>query len=326
MAGQSQKPETSSARRIVNIVVTTVLILGAVVLMHRALRDIEWVRLRDDLVGLPLTQVLHAGLWAALSYGALTFYDYFGMRYLRRGASYGQVALSALLAYAISHTLGFPAVTGGAVRYRFYARWGMNALDVARVMALAGVALLTGLFVVGGTALAWNGAQRGLWGAVPAGVMHGFGVVLLAIVLGYVALGFFRDRLPPRLFGIALPLPRPHLAIGQVLAGTVDWLSVASVLYVLLPAGTMPFTEFAGIFVSAYMLGTISNVPGGLGVFDSLMLVSLGPSISPEIVLSSLLVYRAIYYLIPFAIGGAVFVGLEILPHHRWPRLAGLLK
>jgi phosphatidylglycerol lysyltransferase len=306
-----QRRPPSPVKRIFNVALTVVLILGAGYLMRRALHDVEWLRLRDDLLSMPLSKILHAASWAAVSYGALTFYDFIGFRYLKRRINYGQAALSALLGYGISHTLGFSAVTGGAVRYRLYARWGLSALDVARVMGLAGISLLTGLFL-------------GLWGQVPGWGMRGLGTLLILMVVAYLAAGFLHRRGPLRFLGMTLPLPRPGLACAQVLAGTSDWLAVASSLYVLLPSGSMlPFPEFAGVFVSAYMLGTISNVPGGLGVFDSLMLVSLSPSIPAETVLSCLLVYRGIYYLVPFTLSGLVFLGIEIRPgQRRDPRAA----
>jgi uncharacterized membrane protein YbhN (UPF0104 family) len=86
---------------------------------------------------------------------------------------------------------------------------------------------------------------------------------------------------------------------------------------VLLPPNEVfTFPTFLGVFVLAYLLGTLSNVPGGLGVFESIILVTMKDSVPTEAIVSSLLVYRGVYHLLPLMIGGSIFLITEL----RWSR------
>jgi uncharacterized membrane protein YbhN (UPF0104 family) len=53
------------------------------------------------------------------------------------------------------------------------------------------------------------------------------------------------------------------------------------------------------MFIIAIAAGIISNVPGGVGVFESVLLL-LFRTVPPDQLLGSLLAYRIIYYLVPF--------------------------
>jgi uncharacterized membrane protein YbhN (UPF0104 family) len=53
--------------------------------------------------------------------------------------------------------------------------------------------------------------------------------------------------------------------------------------------------------VSATLLGFASHSPGGLGVFDAAMLVALIEFNKAEL-LAGLLLFRLLYYVIPFAL------------------------
>jgi uncharacterized membrane protein YbhN (UPF0104 family) len=125
-------------------------------------------------------------------------------------------------------------------------------------------------------------------------------------------MGFFR-REPLHLFGYEIKIPSPRFAAIQIAVSGIDWLVVASVLYVLLPPNEVfTFQTFLGVFVLAYLLGTLSNVPGGLGVFESIILITLQQSVPTETIVSSLLVYRGVYHLLPLMIGGAIFLFTEL--------------
>ena len=77
----------------------------------------------------------------------------------------------------------------------------------------------------------------------------------------------------------------------------------AAALHALLPLESqgLDFTAFAAIYVFAALVGAISHAPGGVGVFEAVMLGAV-PAPSQEAMLAALLLFRAIYYLIPFAL------------------------
>jgi len=285
---------------------------GAAYLLYRSLKNVELVKLWHELHEFPPSAIALAILLTAASHLALTSYDYIGVRYIRRHLSYGRVALAAFTAYSISHSLGFAAVTGGAVRYRMYSRWGFSAVEVAQIMAMAGITLFLGMFLIGGIALLMDGGQVQAWTDLPSEGINALGVMCLAVVFFYGTIGFIR-RDPLVLWRFKLAVPSPLFAGVQIAVSGLDWLIVASVLYVLLPPNDVfTFPTFLGVFVVAYLLGIISNVPGGLGVFESVILVTLQQSVPTETIVSSLLVYRGVYHLLPLAVGGTIFLVTEL--------------
>ncbi len=135
--------------------------------------------------------------------------------------------------------------------------------------------------------------SRPLW--APA-----FGVALLAVAASYGIASLVRTG-PIKVWRLVLPpLPAPRLVGGQFVLSIADWALAAAVFWVLLP-GPTPFVEVLSAFLAAQFVGLISNVPGGLLVFESSM-VALLPSVDRPLLLSVLLAYRVIYYLLPLAL------------------------
>src|SRR6185295_9335433 len=104
------------------------------------------------------------------------------------------------------------------------------------------------------------------------------GWILVAISLGYVAATFVR-RVPLRIGSFDIPMPTPKLAVLQLLVSSIDWILAASVLYVLLPSSAATFLLVLGAFFAAQLLGLASHVPGGVGVFETLIILLLQPFI-----------------------------------------------
>jgi uncharacterized membrane protein YbhN (UPF0104 family) len=312
----SNSHKTSLLARLAGPALPVGLMAGAGFLLYRSLRDVELWKLWHELHEFPPASIALAIGLTALSYLALTTYDYIGVRYIKRKIAYRRVALAACLAYSLSHSLGFPAVTGGTVRYRLYSRWGCGAVEVAQIMAMAGITLFLGMFTIGGIAMLLDGARVKAWTGLPSDGVNTLGVLSLGLVVGYALIGFFR-REPLEILGHEIKIPSPRFAATQIAVSGIDWLVVASVLYVLLPPNqVLTFATFLGVFVLAYLLGTLSNVPGGLGVFESIILITLRQSVPTEAIISSLLVYRAVYHLLPLMIGGTIFLATE-LRHSR---------
>jgi phosphatidylglycerol lysyltransferase len=157
--------------------------------------------------------------------------------------------------------------------------------------------------------------------ALPRGVAFSAGLALALISIGYVALPLFRHR-PIRIRGFVLPIPSTRVALAQLLVSVIDWALAAAVLYVLLPPGAMPFAGFLGAFAVAQLLGLASHVPGGIGVFEGTMMWMLRSFMDPGAVLPALIVYRAVYYLVPLTLALIVLVVDEL--HQRRAQAARL--
>jgi uncharacterized membrane protein YbhN (UPF0104 family) len=136
-------------------------------------------------------------------------------------------------------------------------------------------------------------------------------VSALLAYLVWVARGQRRLRIQ----GLKLELPGLGLTLSQIVLGLADLCSAAAVLYFLLPAdhGT-DFLSFAATYVLACLLGIASNVPGGIGAFEATMLNSVRAP-SPEALLASLLLFRVVYYLVPFVLALALLGAHESMRH-----------
>ncbi|MBI4886109.1 MAG: bifunctional lysylphosphatidylglycerol flippase/synthetase MprF [Acidobacteria bacterium] len=274
------------------------LFLLALEVLAVELRTVSWPALRADLLDIPRARVVLALVLTTLNYLVLAGYDVLAFRYIGRALPRRRIVAAAAAAYAISHTVGFAMLTGASVRYRFYSRWGVAADEFPRVVFFYSVTFWLGLCALGGLSLALaDPASLGAWSGY-AGVG---GWVLLVAVAAYLLATIVR-RKPVRIGRVVLPLPSPALAVLQLLVSALDWALAGAVLYVLLPPGAPGLLAFLGSFLSAALAGMISHVPGGVGVFEGLMVLLLKPQWSAGQLLPALVTYRAVYYLLPFVL------------------------
>ena len=128
------------------------------------------------------------------------------------------------------------------------------------------------------------------------------GIIFLIIILVYLFFTVVRQK--PLFIGKwVIPHLSPQLAIGQLVISSLDWALAAMVFYILLQTSvSLSYPAFFGIYMLAQVAGLASNVPGGLGVFETVMILLLAPFIKSEELLGTLLIYRGIYYFIPLGV------------------------
>jgi phosphatidylglycerol lysyltransferase len=293
--------------------------------LHHVLERYQWRDVLAQIRAIPTGAVLRAIALTAAGYASLTLYDLLGLRFAQARLPYPRVALTAFAAYAVGHNVGLNTLSGGAIRYRAYSAVGLGGKQIATIIAFCtftyflGVAMLLGVSLVSAPRVA-----SVLHLPVPAATF--LGLVLLALVAGYLTLAFTR-RAPLRYRRWSMPIPGPGCALAQIAVACSDLLLAAGVLYVLLPAhGGLGFVAFAGLYLIAIVAGSLSTVPGGVGVFESVLLLLL-QGMAPDRLLGALLAYRAIYYLCPFALALTI-LALHEMWMHRGPavRLAVLLR
>jgi phosphatidylglycerol lysyltransferase len=285
---------------------------GAAVFLRHALRDYRYHDIVDSLRAIPAARRALALALTAASYWALTAYDALAVRAIGRALAYRRVAFAAFVGQAFSQSIGLALVTASSIRYRLYTAWGLSAVEVTNVVAFATLTFWLG-FAAAGAALFLIAPP-----ALPAALHLPFadarplGAVLLAAVLGYFAWSVLIRR-PVRVRDWEFPPPAPPLAALQVAVAALDWSLSGMALYALLPPelGVAP-PAFLGIFLLAQVLGLLSSVPGGLGVFESAVLALLPAAAPRAAVLGALLAYRAIYYLAPLGAAALLLGGHEL--------------
>ena len=285
-------------RRALPALVGLVLFVIALHVLRTELRTVSWSDLVRDIRSTPIPQLLLAVLLTALNYGALAGYDFLGFAYLEKRLPAREIARTAFLAYGIANTVGGFALSGFSVRYRFYTRRGLTVEDISRLAFSYSVTFWLGLLTLGGASLALDPLTSAHeLGA--SGLIRLAGCLLLLIPLTYLIATKVR-RTPLRFRRFEVPLPSPRLAAAQVVLSCLEWTLFGSVLYVLLPESSLSFLPFLGAFLTAVLLGLASHVPGGIGVFEGLMVLLLHPFLTSQQLVPALVVFRAVYYLGPF--------------------------
>ena len=286
----------------------------AITTLVRTLRGVDGGVILTALANIPPGNIALAALCVIGAFCTLTFYDFLALRTLgKKHIPYRIAALSSFTSYSIGHNVGATVFTGGAIRFRIYSDYGLNAIDVAKVCFLSGLTFWLGnIFVLGiGMALypsAASGMDR-LPDAINRLIGIG-GVVGIFAYVGWLWLGKNRRQLGQH--GWKVVLPSGRLTLLQILVGVVDLTFCATAMYLLMPAQPpIAFLSLAVVFILATLLGFASHAPGSIGVFDAAMLLAL-PQFGREELLATLLVFRVLYFVIPFGTAISIMGAREL--------------
>jgi glycosyltransferase 2 family protein len=297
----------------IGFLLSITIIAIASVLLYRTLHGIRVDRVASAVLATAPANIALAAIFVGGSYVTLTFYDLFALRALGRGdIPYRIAMLASFTSYSVGHNVGATVLTGGAVRYRIYSAWGLDAVAVAKVCFLAGLTFWLGNATVLGLGIAYVPLAASAIDQLPPELNRAAAVTILFVLAAYV--GWVWRR--PRAIGLRdwkVILPGGPLTLLQIGIGIVDLACCALAMYVLLPSEpNIGFVTLAVIFVAATLLGFASHAPGGIGVFDAAMLVGLWRFDKPEL-LAGLLLFRLLYYVAPFALALLILGGRELM-------------
>lgn len=261
-------------------------------------------------------QIALAALCCACAFFTLTFYDLFALRTIgRKHVPYRIAALSSFTSYTVGHNVGATVFTGGAIRFRIYSEWGLTAIDVAKICFISGLTFWLGNLFVLGLGLIWHpdAATPMLAEFVPPQLNRAIGFACIAGIASYLvwlSLGQGRRELGQN--GWKVVLPSTQLTLLQIAIGVVDLGFCALAMYILMPSEPyIDFISLAVVFILSTLLGFASHAPGSLGVFDAAMLVAL-PQFGKEHLIAALLVFRLLYFVIPFMISITILASREL--------------
>lgn len=291
-------------------------VFGAVAyVLHREIANLHIRDIFHELRSIPTTNIAIALVITALSYWVLSFYDFLGLRYVRKTMPYARMVFTSFIAYAFGHNLGLAAFTGAAIRLRLYASAGLTAIDVVTVQGFCSLTSGIGLATLGGLSLLLEPQQLHDAVRLPLWWTRIVGIALLCLVIAY-AIGSIFFRKPLELRGWQLRIPRPAISFPQIALGLLDLGISSTVLYVLLPDNAnINYLAFLGAYAAAVTAGIVSHVPGGIGVFETVIILAI-PQVPASQLLGSMLVYRGVYYLVPLAVAALLF-GLKELEARR---------
>lgn len=276
--------------------------------LHLALATVHLRDVRAALGSVPGWRIAAALALTVASYTALTGYDRIALRAIGKPLPWRASAAGSFTSYTMSHNLGLAMLTGGSARYRVYAAAGLDLADVAQVSILTGITFWAGVLGIAGVAMAVAPATVATGAlAIAPSMLRLIGLALVAAVAALPLLRLAGIETISRSIGpvrLALPIPTLGQQAGLIAVSVIDLLTAAAVLFVLVPGlDVAHFPAFFVAYAAALLIALLTHVPGGLGVFESVML-ALVPVGRPEL-FAGLLLYRLVYYLLPLAVAGA---------------------
>src|ERR1700761_6050650 len=297
------------------IAASPLIIVLAITTLVRPLKGVDTGVVLTALTDIPPHHIMFAALCVIGAFCTLTFYDFFALRTIgKMHIPYRIAAMSSFTSYTIGHNIGATVFTGGAIRFRIYSDYGLSAIDVAKICFLSGLTFWLGNLFVLGFGMAWHPWAASAMDLLPPSMNRLIAIGCLAGIAAYFAwLVTGRQRRELGQNGWKVVLPSARLTLLQVLIGVVDLGFCALAMYLLIPSEPhIDFISLAVVFILATLLGFASHAPGSLGVFDAAMLVAL-PEFGREQMLATLLVFRVLYFVIPFGIAISIMGVRELL-------------
>lgn len=284
-------------------------IAGAAYLLYRSWSQYSFNDIMAALRSMPSSHLALGLTFAAGSYLCLACNDWLGVRYAGRPLPFRQTALASFTGLSIGHNVGFAALSSGAVRYRFYSRWGLGAEEIAKVILFCGTTIALGLSSLGSIGLWLRPEDAARATGMDAGTISVVALGCLVLPLAYLALSVLVTK-PLKIRQWQFELPQLRLAVGQLAVGTVNIGLVAACLHQMLSAvGEAGYLKVAAASITANIAAIISHVPGGLGVLEATVVHVLPGAAS----IAAVVAYRIVYYFIPLAIGLPLLVGSEFV-------------
>ena len=296
------------------IALSLLIIAFAITTLIRTLKGVDTGVVLIALTEIPHGRIALAALCVVGAFCTLTFYDFFALRTIgKKHVPYRIAALASFTSYTIGHNIGATVFTGGAIRFRIYSDYGLSAIDVAKICFLSGLTFWLGNAFVLGIGMAWHPWAASAMDQLPTAINRLIGIAAIAAIVAYLAwLSSGENRRELGQNGWKVVLPSARLTLVQILIGVVDLGFCATAMYLLMPAQPgIDFISLAVVFILATLLGFASHAPGSIGVFDAAMLVAL-PEFGREQLLATLVVFRILYFVIPFAIAISILGAREL--------------
>ena len=310
--GDYHLPEQSLMRR--NDVAWSCVGIGALILscwlLYREIHVISLGQITDSLSSISARNWAIAGIATLGSYMALAWYDRIALAHLGKKISWWFVALCSFTTYALAHNIGASVFSGAVVRYRAYRSKGLTPQEIGILVVFCSFTFALGMVLASGVVLVIQPQLIKRLADIDPWISIAIGLALVTIVLLYV-IGSWRQFKPWTWRKIHIEYPRLRLVARQLIAGPLELLCAAAIIYFVLPSETNPgYLVVLGAFLASFALALLSHSPGGLGVLEVTFLAAL-PEVATADALAALIVFRCFYLLLPFALSLLVVFAFE---------------
>ena len=283
-------------------------LLVLTLIAHEATR-VDWPQVRHALAQVPPRVLALAAVLALLSHALFSSYDLVARHQTGHRLSTPRTLGIAAVCYAFN--LNFGSLVGAlAMKLRLYARAGLRAGEVARIIVVAIVTNWLGYLALGGAVLALAPPPLPPQIALSEPAVRAIGAAMVGVALAYLLLCAWRHGREFSWRGQRFAWPSLRVALWQLAVSMLNWALMGVVVWVLLGQAA-PYTTVLAVLLLAAIAGVATHVPAGLGVIEAVFVASLGGALPTAHVLAALLSYRAVYYLAPLAVASIGYAWVE---------------
>lgn len=272
-------------------------------LVVREIDSLDLPAMQRTLLQMPLLPTLGIAAFALVAVAFTGLIDVILARWLHFGVQARAVFRLAFISNTLSNTLNLSGAIGSAVRLLGFASMGVETGRSAALVGMQVLSLPLGLSLLVGSTLALGRTPMlaGSGARWPVAIVLALAALYLPLFLVLTGRRGLMRWLPEQ-----HALPRWSLKLQLSMLSLLDWLLAAAVLYACLELAGVHIRpiDLIGCFAVASVLGLLSLVPGGIGVFDSILvlaLVALGYDQAAS--LAGLFLFRICYYVLPLFAG-----------------------
>ncbi len=299
-------------KKIIKIIIAPlgiIIFLVAISLLGNEMKSYSYQQILDMMKAIPAFKITIALILALSYYLILSGYDVLAFKYIKVPLKFKNVVFTCFISNSLGNNTGYSMLFGGSIRYRLYSIYNVSMLNVTKVLFFSSATIWFGLLILGGliftfSPVEFSGNKFFFISSRPLGILF------LTIVGTYTLLSIFKSK-PLKIFKWNVSFPSIKITLWQMTLATADWILASCTLYVLLPAGTIGYITLLKIFLVAQMLGILSQVPGGIGVFETAIVMMLPSGTASATVMGTLLAYRAVFYFFPLGIALSLLAGHE---------------
>lgn len=276
----------------------------AIWMLYVQLRKHSVTDILDSITQIPTMDIVFALAACAAGYLVLSCYDFLALKYIGKKLEWWKWMLAGLLGFAISNNAGNAAISGGAIRYRLYTRWRIRATEIVQMLTFSAVTYYLGA----STVIAIGGMFLPKTGFADGGMMRFLFTACSAFLGAYYAVCLLLSGKKFSVGSATFKVPSIGTALSQFVVGTMDSIFAGLVLYFLARhVIDISIIEFIAIFVVAQAAGIFAQVPGGIGVFESVVMLAMPDWVDGAALFGCLVAFRIIYFLLPLAGVGTTF-------------------
>lgn len=227
-----------------------------------------------------------------ISVSILSLYDFVLARRLHLEVKYIKLFNISFIANALNAVIGFGGMIGAGLRLLIYKNYTEDDKTLIKVISMMLLSMISGMSILS-LGILFNIFPN--THAFDQYTWYRIGIFIIALYLPIFLLYTFIKPINNDKF----------LGIIFTLVSSIEWLAASGVFYLIFKFIhiDVQYSLIIGIFVIAALAGLLSMVPGGFGAFDLMILIgfkSIG--ISEEKILLALVIYRAVYYFVPFLV------------------------